>query len=192
MQLSSLRALRPDTQIALASMVVALCSLALTVVFTLQQRRHERLTVMPVVAPSLGASASKAWIVVGNDGLGPAHVQAFQVHLDGRPVKSWVDLANALDPNGTARWGFTNVANAYLPPNHLREVFVTEDPSLIQKMSEASSRISFTVCYCSLYEECWLRVTGRHRIQVDNCAEPSRESVRQGLAIPAPASGASR
>jgi len=73
-----------------SSIIIALCAL----VFTFWQgriaRRYNRLSVMPYLIPTASFEEKTAGhysIGIINNGIGPAMIQSYSVHLDGQPIE---------------------------------------------------------------------------------------------------------
>jgi hypothetical protein len=154
------RRVGPDTVIAFAASVVAVCSLVLTILTAQQQQKHERLSLQPYIVSSLGADAERGWIAVANNGLGPAHIRTFEVFVDGQPQQSWEALVGKIAPDIPNVYVKFSVPTGHLwPKEQIKDVFETTHGALIDRLRTHNS-ISVRICYCSLYEECWLSQDG--------------------------------
>jgi hypothetical protein len=143
-------------------MVIALCSLILSVYGAYLARRHDRLSVRPLFVLSYSWNETGNGWRGANIGLGPARIRGFKVLVDGVSQKPDNVFANVikrafdLGPDST-NMHFSNlyaglsipvgqdVVLAWLPPG----------PSA-DKVLAGFRRIKFEVCYCSIYDECWL------------------------------------
>lgn len=104
--------------------------------------------------------------VVRNVGLGPALVRSFQATLDGKPVATWGDVRRGLLGPPTAADSAAIVATTYsslgrgtvLIPGATLNVYTISDSSLARRFwaSVQGNRLHTRVCYCSLYDDCWI------------------------------------
>jgi hypothetical protein len=97
---------------------------------------------------------------VQNNGVGPALVRSVHVTFDGKPLPHWQNLFVALFQRGKLNAGFSGLHNIVIPPSTNREtdvsaVHVTDaDPAKI--IYEARERLTMEICYCSIYDDCWI------------------------------------
>ena len=95
--------------------------------------------------------------IVQNVGLGPAIIGAFEVHVDNVPVHSWKEAAESLhvkltfagSRSTTFRHGLVAPVGANI---HLVELPDSADVRLVRSRV---SHLRTTICYCSLYGDCW-------------------------------------
>jgi hypothetical protein len=160
---AALRTLPGERWIALASLVVAMCALTLSVSESRQRRVQERLSVRPYVSISFVFNDKGAGWDIGNDGLGPAIYRWFAVRVDGQPLSDWAAMATALGlPPGLGIPGVPPDFSYVVPhtnwmlrqDQHGQLFWVTSDLSA-NILKKNVRRAELTLCYCSLYDECW-------------------------------------
>ncbi len=95
-------------------------------------------------------------LVISNDGVGPALIQQVGLWLDDRPMRSWAELFNSLDPNRQRDMAYTTVHGRVLPAGRTIEAVVIDRPEDIASLQANFGRIRFELCYCSVYHECHL------------------------------------
>jgi hypothetical protein len=95
-----------------------------------------------------------------NNGVGPAKVQSVQVFLDGTPYRSWQEIFAKLAPEQEFHGGTSSLNGIVLPPSLNRETTIEmvkpDTPERAKVFQEAQKRILIEVCYCSVYDECWI------------------------------------
>lgn len=123
---------------------------------------------------------AKIRLVLTNQGVGPARIETFELWWDGKPVSSPLALLEACcgttKPEGTLSFGNT-------APNILRagehEDFFAVSPNpgkfeFFDKLNAERAKITARVCYCSVFDECWvssgLAVRANH---VPSCPAPA-------------------
>jgi hypothetical protein len=106
-----------------------------------------------------GENRGFTW-TVDNSGLGPALIQSVVVSLDGKPVRRWEDVTAVLGLKKDFEHTTSSVRGRVLPPNSNRDttiqairVFALPDAEAFWKARE---RLQMDVCYCSVYQECWV------------------------------------
>ena len=100
---------------------------------------------------------------VENNGVGPAVVQSTLVKLDGKPVKHWEEVVGALKERHEGESAQASLAGLHgivIPPSTNRDTDVpaihTTDAALGKALYEARERLSIDICYCSIYDDCWI------------------------------------
>lgn len=150
--------------------LVGLCALMLTVYGGCEDRRFKRLSVRPEL--DLTPLFEKDWNgwVMRNNGLGPARVRWFRVSVDGQPKKDWVQVKTAL-PLPRGQFTFTNP----YPDTIVRQGervplfgFPGNYPAL-GALQKAAGRVQMSICYCSLYEDCWRASSDSGYIVRESC-----------------------
>jgi hypothetical protein len=120
---------------------------------------------------------------IQNNGVGPAIVQSTVVKLDGKPVKHWNDVIHTL-MNGhageTMHASFAGLRGIVVPPSTNRDTDVpairTNDTALGKALYDASDRLGIDICYCSIYDDCWMsHWLQRKPEKVSSCHETADE-----------------
>jgi hypothetical protein len=170
----------PRTGRQWVDMAVAFCAIAISVIslfIAVENGRTERRLVAASSWPFLVFDPQEQGLARGsritllrveNSGVGPARVQSAIVRLDGKPVRSRIELLSrccgmspASDPDRQVELGLwaQNSVVGVIPAREgvnflgLRERSGNE--KLWQAFHLAAHRLSFEVCYCSVLDECW-------------------------------------
>jgi hypothetical protein len=97
---------------------------------------------------------------VDNNGVGPAKIESVQVSLDDKPYRFWKDLSAALVPDHPFHAQQSSINGTVLPASINRETTVEmvklTDPELARAFHDAQLRFKITICYCSVYDDCWI------------------------------------
>ncbi len=97
---------------------------------------------------------------VDNNGVGPAKIESVQVMLDGKPYRNWFELFVALAPDQQFHGQTSSLGGLVLPPNLNRETTIEmvkpDTPERAKVFIAAQERMTIEVCYCSVYDECWI------------------------------------
>lgn len=98
-----------------------------------------------------------------NKGIGPASIQGMEVRYDGKPVKSVRDLLkDCCSTDGNAAgltWRLSTANGEILRPGeekHFLHLNRHEDAALWARVNALPAKVSVKVCYCSVFEECWV------------------------------------
>lgn len=95
-----------------------------------------------------------------NVGVGPARMQSARVLFDGKPIMSWVDMAQQLVDQPLklgVDYGRTAISARVLAPEELSTAFQTEYRPLVLALQQAvyGGRMALQYCYCSIFDQCW-------------------------------------
>lgn len=97
---------------------------------------------------------------VDNNGVGPALIKSVTLTLDGRPIRNWDEVFPILFGHGEARASEVSINGTVLPPSTNRETTVAAihigDLTQARRFYEAHDRFKMSICYCSVYNECWV------------------------------------
>ena len=154
---------RPDITSMLA-LVVSVFALAVGAWQTRLMQSQARASVWPYL--SIGYSYTNdidkngfVW-QVDNNGVGPARVQSVTLSLDGKPLRHWNDVLDAFRASGRINSATTSLSGAVIPPNTNRETTIAairiHDSKVAAQFKDAVGRFRMDVCYCSVYDECWI------------------------------------
>ncbi len=156
---SAARATRLFSDLGSASaIIVAVCSLAITLYEARITRAHQQVSVWPRIVETVSDSGRLYIRNVENDGLGPALIRSFQVRVDGAPRHDWSDVLRMLLPGASSRnsqFSIFHRGSVLLPGAHLQILTIGPD-SIGHRLIAEEHRVSTTICYCSLYDQCWI------------------------------------
>jgi hypothetical protein len=154
--------------VALATSFLALSLSAFQARLMNEQTRlmqsQSRASVWPYVAIGYainneGANRGYTW-QIGNDGVGPARIESVSVTLDGKPVHHWREVFHALFGDAAVPATFSQIYGRVLPPSTNRETTIDAlhltDMQQAKAFFAAQDRIDMTICYCSVYDDCWI------------------------------------
>ncbi len=158
------RTIRFEMIIAIMALIISLCALALSAVETRILSAQQRAAVWPYVAFSAFFGPDGFGFRVQNNGVGPARVTGVSVTVDGTPVKQWQDwIDRALGPGSGVGYNLyrTQVLNGIvMPAQSTMEVFGVPWTEETRTLSEGVSGLDVTICYCSVFDECWVAKPG--------------------------------
>lgn len=153
--------------------VVSCCAIALTLYGGCQDRHFRRLSVRPELDIAFTAETGWNGWVLHNSGLGPARVRWFAVTLDGRPKKDWTEVKSSL-PLPRGEFTFTDPYPDTIVPQGDRVNlfgFPGDYPARAQ-LRQLAPRLAMSICYCSLYEECFRASSATGFIVKESCSRP--------------------
>lgn len=123
-------------------------------------RKQQAASVLPeiVVAQShvIGGDAPFFSWNAFNWGIGPGRVRALQVRYKDEPVHDWSELLNAIGVSGDVSYIQSQLAGRTLPAGETSEIFRITSPEAARVIRDASADVSMELCYCSVFDQCWM------------------------------------
>ena len=189
--------------------MAALITAVAAVVITLEQtkvmreeaeleRKNARISVLPSVWLStyIGDTEGEAYykIALTNKGLGPAVIERFDVSYQGQPVYNWDELARKM----AARVGsdksfegdYLRSIRSPVSPGLMLEsggiayplqVDDGTDPDGISLLMRGSMDMRISLCYCSLYSDCFRTELFERPQEVGSCESSEKPFVSHGF-----------
>jgi hypothetical protein len=144
------------------------------------QRAQAHSAVWPHV--SVGYSDSSGFrVLVGNQGVGPALIRSAELRVDARLVPNWLE-ALRLVPGVQADPPYTwsTIHHRVLTPGESVDILTVHDAELAGALDRARARFSFTICYCSIFDDCWIQRAGAEDVEpIARCPSPGPKSFLQ-------------
>ncbi|HEX6831907.1 MAG TPA: hypothetical protein VF132_00120 [Rudaea sp.] len=163
------------------ALAVSFLALAVGAYQTRIMQNQARASVWPSLAIDFGyfGSGEKAGFTwdIDNNGVGPARIEWVTLSLDGQPMRNWSDVYAALQVEGLENATLYGISGKVLPPNTNRETTITAiritDPATARRFFDARDRFAMAICYCSVYDECWVAKWREPRPEpASGCAVP--------------------
>jgi hypothetical protein len=131
-------------------------------------------------------------LVLTNDGIGPARIETFELWWNGKPMSSAEELIRSccaveLKEAKTVTMSFGIAAPRILRAGEHEDFFAIlsgpGDTEFLSKLDAERLKITTRVCYCSVFDQCWVHVSGValfrkdpkkivHPDRVDSCVAP--------------------
>ena len=122
---------------------------------------------------------------IGNDGVGPARIESVVMTLDGKPVHRWRELFRALFGDVAVPATYSQIYGRVLPPSTNRETTIDAlhltDMAQAKAFFAAQDRIDMTICYCSVYDDCWIARKQEPNVQPAARCETEGEQFEEKL-----------
>lgn len=97
---------------------------------------------------------------IDNNGVGPAKIENVVVRFDKKPMKNWHEVLAALGFPGEIRTSTTSFSGDVIPPSLNRETAIAairvHQADAASAFKAAADRFAIDVCYCSVYDDCWI------------------------------------
>ena len=191
--------------VSLAALVTAVAAVVITLEQTevMQEeaeleRTNARISVMPSVwlSTHIGETEDDAYfkIVLTNKGLGPAVIERFDVSYKDQPVNNWDELARQMAAHIESAKSFEEEtlgsSRSPVSPGLMLEsggtmeplrVFSSTDADGIKLLMRGAPNMGISVCYCSLYRDCFRTELFRRPQPVEVCEAAEKPFVSHGF-----------
>ncbi len=156
----------PEMLVALSAVLLSVCGLFISIYETSLIRQAQRASVWPHVEVGVSVTQAGIKLRVQNTGVGPARIQACAVTYKGKTQTDWSDLIRRVAGDEADSVGFNRslINGRVLPLNSSKlDIFsMTADSGAVEREVAAllgrtilEGDLDVTVCYCSVYDECW-------------------------------------
>ena len=97
---------------------------------------------------------------IDNNGVGPARIETIALTFDGKPMRHWRDALEALGFKGELHMSTSSLAGEVIPPSLNRETAIealrVNQRELAAAIKQNATRFGMDICYCSVYDDCWV------------------------------------
>lgn len=148
-----------DRALSASAGIVALSALTVSAYQAWLMRDQQHKSVWPYVMQYNGFTTSDYTRAVRNAGLGPARVRLFEVLVDGKVQRTWPAVMRALvgRADSSLTYGSLGPGSVLLPGQEYVVLTLHRGPlTSAFYVAVNADRMRTLVCYCSLYDECWL------------------------------------
>lgn len=112
--------------------------------------------------------AERVDYIVTNSGIGPARIVSVKVRFDGVEQQSWREIVRRLTERSEVGISNDDIAATVIPAG--RQVVmmsVTEEFGGLEatrglRDAYDQQRLTIEICYCSVFDECWVRMADAH------------------------------
>lgn len=150
----------------MAAIVLSICGLFIALYEASIARRAERASVWPHIEVAASVRGTRVGVWVRNTGVGPARIRAANVSHEGTVLPDWAALLRTLDIDvGNITREFSLIGGRVLGVDSESEMIFAIDVKAESSDPEATLRLAaplfdgsvdVVLCYCSVYDECWI------------------------------------
>jgi len=139
--------------------LIAISGLILSISLAVENHQYKRLSAKPILNISTYQNEEGVGFKLLSGGLGPAIYKWTEVQVDGVPQKNWesVDSLLKISAIGDKIWGYFSPGASIQPGNSPKFYWKKPGPNA-EKLKNEHKRITIRLCYCSMYDECWLTI----------------------------------
>jgi len=158
-----------DKLVSLSAMATAVVAVIIGVVELQTTREYQRLSVEPYIEIAYTNRTSYEQLLT-NSGLGPARIISVDVRIEEKPISNWKEAIIALSGSDDSKHSYAGLWKG-------RQIKAGEEIVLLHILDKDTAKsfnknidkLKISICYCSIYSECWIRKIGKPSEQIDNC-----------------------
>mgnify|MGYP001240988150 CR=1 FL=1 len=162
----------PDMIVALSALLIGLVTAFTSIYSAYVDREYAKASVWPRLEIFRSFSGNAFSYGVTNSGTGPALIEYAKVRYKSKPIKSWGDIES-----------FRNIRQSHISSRTLSPNKTVTPVSYkgddVNELAKADSAIDIELCYCSIYEECWVINRDNRPEAVDVCLIDEEDSFAQ-------------
>ncbi len=168
--------------ISVAALTLSILALMVSVLEVSAIREDQRVQVWPYMAIASSFGPNGYALEAINKGIGPARVRTMEVLFDGEPVDNIdeliVETVGEEDAFSYDLYRTSNIAQSVMSADEKATLFAVPWDDRTRRLSSVwHGRISVRVCYCSVYDECWLsKLDAGEPESVAKCPVPAATS----------------
>ena len=146
--------------LALTAIVLSLAALGVSVFEVSTIRDEQRMGVWPYIQLASRYNAEGFALLASNKGIGPARVRHVEVRYEGKVYEQLDELIlNTIGPENAFSYDLYSTSDptqSVLSPDEQVLLFgVPWEPRTRLLVDRWSGTVEVTLCYCSVYDECW-------------------------------------
>ncbi len=181
-----------DRVLSASAGLIAVAALGTAVYSAWLTRAQERASVWPYVMQD-NSFPGYFQRQLTNAGLGPALVRSFEVRVDGQAARDWAEVLQRLDV--VPGWGSVTYSDigrgSVVMPGQTLSILEVRDTAVRAQLRARVDRLVTIICYCSLYDECWVQDSREMEPRAAKCrlggpTEFAREHAGAGVRERAP------
>lgn len=152
----------PEMIVALSALLIGLVTAFTSIYSAYVDREYARASVWPRLEIFRSFDDNSFSYSVSNNGTGPALIKYAKIKDGSKYIKTWKDIKPFEDTTQS------HISNRTLSPqNRITPVSYKGDDA--KALVKADGSISIELCYCSIYEECWVADRSNRPTAVEAC-----------------------
>lgn len=163
---------KPEMIVALSALFISLVTAIVAIYSANIDRAYAKASVWPRLEVFRSFGADNFAYVVSNNGNGPALIKYAKVQYQSKPVHYWRDIPDLSD------FVQSHVSSRILSSQtEIRPLVYSGKET--KTFLERDKNIEIEICYCSIYEECWVIDRVNQPSPVEQCEIEQSSAFRQ-------------
>lgn len=163
---------KPEMIVAFSALFLSIITTVVSIYSAYVDRSYARASFWPRVELFRSFGNDKFSYGITNSGNGPALIKYAKVQYKSAPIQRWRSIPNL--PNFTQSHFGTRILSSQ---NHITPVLY-KGPE-VTKFLSADEFVDIEICYCSIYEECWITDRRNDPKPINSCSIKEQERFLQ-------------
>ena len=148
----------PSWIAAISAVLIGASALGVSLYQAYLMHEQQRMSVWPYLAFSHNNLSDHYTYSLSNEGVGPARIQYVEIRYKGEPIRQWNELLEKTYSGKESAGVYSYLSKRVVPMNTKIDAFQLQlgEPSKAFRLATNDARIE--VCYCSIYDDCYLYV----------------------------------
>ena len=171
------RRLSAEMITAITAVVIGVAAIGVSLYETTLIRQQLKGSSWPNIEVGFSYSEEGFRYFLTNSGVGPAKVQYAEITVDEDAVRDWGEFFERLGLE-VGRYVTSYIARGALPPGAVLDILVLDSAQPVDELYQQQDRVRISVCYCSVYDDCWIKTMADDPVPVRVCAEDADSHFR--------------
>ncbi len=156
---------KPEMIVAMSALVMTLVATTVSIYSAYIDRSYARASVWPRLQIFKSFGTTHFSYGVSNPGNGPAIIKYAKVEYKSDPISEWKDIPEI--PKGFVQ---SHMGQIILSAQQAMAPIAYKDTELnVTKLLEINNSLGIELCYCSIYNECWIIDRSNNPQSVNEC-----------------------
>jgi len=166
--------------VAFSAVMISFVALGVGIYEAHLERSFHSASVWPRVEVFRSYNSKRFSYVVINSGIGPAIVKSAKVSLNDRYFSNWKEAVTATTQASPAEVfvGNSHISNRVISPDKELDILTISDKALAKLLAQ-SDNLAIELCYCSVFDECWVTDRNNKPRPIGNCAVEETQMFQQ-------------
>lgn len=145
----------PEMITAISAVFIGVCAIGVSLYETSLIRQAQKGSVWPALGGGYSYNQDGFSYLLENSGVGPAIIEYIILSVDDEPVDTWSQFFEKLDVDVT-NYLVTQASGRIISPQSTVDILFIPPSKIIDQIADQQSRVKVEVCYCSVYDDCWI------------------------------------
>ena len=147
-----------DQLVSYVAILVGLSALIVSLYEASIFRKQQKAAVWPYLELNYAYNSNNGVFSynIQNKGMGPAILEWSSIKIDDTPMHNWRNYRNEIFTTDTLKLGKSYIYNRVIAPGETVNMLIISDKQAAYIAYKNRKRISFEICYRSIFDEYWL------------------------------------
>lgn len=163
----------PEMITAISAVFIGLCAIGVSLYETALIRQAQKGSVWPALGGGYSYNQDGFSYLLENAGVGPAIIEYIVLTIDGEPLQTWDQYFEKLGIN-VNNYLVTQASGRIVSPQSKLDILFIPPQGSVDLVAAEQSRVNVEICYCSVYEDCWIVTMKERAEEVSGCNQDGK------------------